>query len=374
MNQQAAQVKGGHKDLEPAEGVEEREDKEEAPALHLAGLQFFFADINNKMVMWHEHGSQSFENSVPSLLSAPTAEAFRLLSVEDRKTVLHLIQGAIQKGKAGPYSVGRGVDQRIPGVPLMAFRYELADGRLLVVCYPSAGEADNSRGTIALGLAPILQHFVANSNRSVMLVDNFGYVRFVSEGLINSFQVDDIRLILGRNIAHIQSRIGRSLSTIILETLARRANASGRGRFLLANGETFEAVYNTMFFSIAGSFGGAMFSAGDVSGDVDYAQVFNMCSAPMIIVNTESKRIMTANKSAMKIYHLKRDDFEDRPITETLLHPKSYATLLAAANEGNQVPQSVVVNSQNGQSKKKRLKATLVRGDKAPKLVLEART
>lgn len=373
MSQQTARAKDGADPKQAADG-DESEKKQDSPALHLAGLQFFFADINNKRVLWHELSSQSLENNIPELLSAPTSEAFRLLTVDDRKTILHLIQGALQHGQAGPYNLGRGVDQRIPGVPLMAYRYELADGRVIVICYPSTGEHDSSPGTIALGLAPILQHFVANSNRSVMLVDNFGYIRFVSEGLINNFQLGDLRLILGRNIAHVQSRIGRSLTTIVLETLARRANASGRGRFLLANGETYEAVYNTMFFSIAGTFGGALFSAGDVSGDVDYAQVFNACSAPMIIVNTDNKRIMTANRAAMKIYHIKRDDFEDKPITETLLHPQSYATLLAAATEGSGVPQSVVVNSLNGTSKKKRLKATLVRGDKNEKLVLEART
>ena len=92
------------------------------------------------------------------------------------------------------------------------------------------------------------------------------------------------------------------------------------------------------------------------------------------MVNTKNRMIVAANKSAHKAYHLTQESIDQQPITETLLHPKSYVTLLEAAQKNVDVPQSVVVNSLNGQSKKKRLKATLVDADRTPKLILEARS
>ena len=357
-----------------AEGEGLKPDRDETPALSLAGLQFFFADISRKTIVWHESGSQSFDSEIRDIREAPSNEALRLLTQEDRKNILRLIQGAIREGKAGPYNVGGGADHRIPGIPLMAYRYELQDGRLLVVCFPSLGEGEGNPGNIALGLAPILQHFVANSNRSICLVDNFGYVRFASEGFVQSFGIPDAKLILGRNIAHIQGRVGRTLVSLILAALTRRASATGRGKFLLAKGDTLELNYNAMYFRIAGSFGGVLFSASSIGGDVDFAKIFSICSAPMLVVNTKNRMIVAANKAAMKTYHLTPEIMDEKPVTETLLHPKSYASLLSAAEQGSDVPQSTVVNSLNGQSKKKRLKSVLLDDDKAPKLILEARS
>lgn len=344
------------------------------PALHLAGLQFFIADISRKSILWNESGSQSFNSEIKDLQEAQSAQALRLLTPEDRKTILRLVQGAIKDGKAGPYDVGGGADHRIPGVPLMAYRYELEGGRLLAICFPSLGEDDANPGNIVLGLAPILQHFVASSNRIVLLVDNFGYVRFASSGFLQSFQIPDAKLILGRNIAHIQKRVGRSIVSLALTALARRQSATGRAKFLLASSDNVELTYEAMYFRFGGSVGGVLFSAGHAAGDVDYAQVFDICGAPIIVVNTSNRMIIAANKSALKAYHLTQDSIDQNPITETLLHPRSYATLLEAAQKNVEVPQSVVVNSLNGQSKKKRLKATLIDADRTPKLILEARS
>ncbi len=350
------------------------ENNEEAPALSLAGLHFFFADINRKTIAWHETASQSFDNEIKDLHEAPSAEALRLLTQEDRKNILRLIQGAIRDGKAGPFDVGGGADHRIPGIPLMAYRYELDESRQIVVCFPSLGEEGSNPGNIALGLAPILQHFVANSNRNVCLVDNFGYIRFASEGFIQSFGIADSRLILGRNIAHVQNRVGRTLVSLMLAALTRRASATGRGKFLLNSGETLELGYNVMYFMIAGSFGGVLFSAGHASGEVDFAKIFSICGAPIIVVNTKNRMIVAANKSAMKAYNLTKESIDNKTITETLLHPKSYSSLLQAAEQGNEIPQPTVINSLGGISKKKRIKASLLDSDKVPKLVLEARS
>ncbi|WP_417671985.1 hypothetical protein [Roseibium sp.] len=375
MNVQVAQGRAVKK-LEETEATEPEKapGEEEMPALSLAGLQFFFADISRKTIVWHESGSQSFDSQIRDLREAPSNEALRLLTQEDRKNILRLIQGAIRDGKAGPFDVGGGADHRIPGIPLMAYRYEMQDGRLIVVCFPSMGEDDSNPGNIALGLAPILQHFVASSNRSVLLVDNFGYVRFASEGFVQSFNIPDVKLILGRNIAHIQKRVGRTMVSLILAALTRRASATGRGKFLLASGDTLELAYNAMYFQIAGTFGGVLFSGGMAGGDVDFAKIFTICSSPMMVINTKTRMIVAANKAAMKAYHLTPEIMDEKPITETLLHPKSYGSLLQAAEQESEVPQSTVINSLNGQTKKKRLKAVLLADDKAPKLVLEARS
>ncbi|MBO0343788.1 hypothetical protein J0X15_01025 [Roseibium sp. CAU 1637] len=342
--------------------------------LTLAGLQFFIADINRKSLIWHEIGSQSFDSEVRDLQEAPLSEALGLLTPEDKRTILRLVQGAIREGSAGPFDVGGGADHRIPGIPLMAYRYQVADGRVLAICFPSIGESDGNPGHIALGLAPILQHFVASTNRIVCLVDNFGYVRYASEGFIRAFGVGDAKLILGRNIAHVQKRVGRTIVSLCLASLTRRASATGRGKFLLPAGDTLELSYNAMHFRIGGSFGGVLFSAGQVGGDMDFAKVFNVASAPMLVINTQTRMIIAANQSAMKAYHLSQEVMDGKPITETLLHPKSYATLLQTAQQNSDVPQSVVVNALNGQSKKKRLKAVLLDDDKVPKLMLEARS
>jgi len=345
-----------------------------APALSLAGLQFFFADIKRKTIIWHESGSQSFDSEIKDLQEAPSSEALRLLTPEDRKNILRLIQGAVRDGKAGPFDVGGGPDHRIPGIPLMAHRYEMPDGRMLAICFPSLGEDGGNPGQIVLGLAPILQHFVQSSSRIVLLVDNFGYVRFASEGFVKNFQIADPRLILGRNIAHVQNRVGRTIVSLTLAALTRRASATGRGKFLLANSDSLELGYDAMYFRIGGSIGGVLFSAGHVSGDVDFAKVFDICSAPMLVVAVKTRMILAANTAARKVYHLTSDVMELQPITETLLHPRSYAALLDAAKSKTEVPQSVVVNSLNGQSKKKRVKATLVGSDADGQLILEARS
>ncbi|GGB35438.1 hypothetical protein GCM10011316_04440 [Roseibium aquae] len=344
------------------------------PALSLAGLQFFFADIKRKTIIWNENGSQSFDSEIKDLQQAPSTEALRLLTPEDRKNILRLIQGAVRDGKAGPFDVGGGPDHRIPGIPLMAYRYEMPDGRMLAICFPSLGEDDGNPGQIVLGLAPILQHFVQSSSRIVLLIDNFGYVRFASDGFVKNFQIEDARMILGRNIAHIQNRVGRTIVSLAIAALTRRASATGRGKFLLANSDSLDLKYDAMYFRIGGSIGGVLFSAGHIGGDVDFAKVFELCSAPMLVVSIKNRMILAANTAAMKTYHLSTETIDAQPITETLLHPRSYAALLDAARSKAEVPQSVVVNSLNGQSKKKRIKASLIGSDKDGKLVLEARS
>jgi len=372
----AAQSPQNQSSQEPAAPEEEAPVKEgEPPALSLAGLQFFIADISKKSILWHEVGSQTLSSEIKDLQEAPSNQALRHLSPEDRKTILRLVQGAIRDGQAGPFDVGGGPDHRIPGIPIVAYRYELPDGKILAICFPSIGEGDGNPGRIALGLAPILQHFVASSTRVVLLVDNFGYVRFVSDGFVKSFQIEDSRLILGRNIAHIQNRVGRTIVSLAIAALTRRASATGHGKFLLASNDSLELSYEAMYFRIGGSVGGVLFSAGQAGGDVDFAKVFEVCSAPILVVNAKSRMIIAANKSAMKAYHLTPDIVSTRPITETLLHPNNFTQMLEAAQQGSDLPISAPVSVLSGQTKKKRFKCTLVDKDKdEAKLILETRS
>ena len=350
-------------------------DVGEAPALSLSGLQFLIADISGKSIIWHEVGSQSLNSEVKDLQEAPSSQALRHLSPEDRKTILHLVQGAIKEGKAGPFDVGGGSDHRIPGIPLVAHRYQQPDGKMIAICFPSIGEEDVNPGRVALGLAPILRHFVASSNRLVLLVDTFGYVRFASEGFLKNFKIDDERLILGRNVAHIQNRVGRTIISLALGSLTRRASATGRGKFLLSTNESLELAYDAMYFRIGGSVGGVLFSASPAGGDVDFTTVFDLCSAPMLVINAKSRMIIAANKAAMKVYQLTHDIIASKPVTETLLHPDNFNTLLGSAKQGSDVPISVPVSVLNGQTKKKRFRCSLMDEDKKePKLILETRS
>jgi len=352
----------------------EENASEQPPALTLAGLQFFIVDVTRKMILWHEVGSQNFHNEVKELQGTSSGQALRNLTPEDRKTILRLVQGAIRDGQAGPFDVGGGPDHRIPGIPIVAHRYKLSDGRMLAICFPSIGEDENP-GRVVLGLAPILQHFVASSNRVVLLVDNFGYVRFASDGFVKTFQIEDARLILGRNIAHIQKRVGKTIVSLALSALTRRASATGRGKFLLASNEAVELTYEAMHFRIGGAVGGVLFSAGRLGGDVDFLKVFEVCSAPMLVINIKSRMIIAANKAAMKTYHLTNELLDTKAVTETLLHPQSFMTLLETAKQGSEIPVSIPVNLLNGQTKKKRFRASLIDLDgKEAKLVLETRS
>lgn len=346
----------------------------EAPALSLSGLQFFIADINKKTILWHEVGSQNFDSQVKDLQEASSNDALRHLAPEDKKTILRLVQGAIREGQAGPFDVGGGPDHRIPGIPIVAYRQDLGDGRILAICFPSIGESDDNPGKIALGIAPILQHFVASSSRIVLLVDNFGYVRFASDGFLRSFQIEDVRLILGRNVAHIQNRVGRTIVSLTLAALTRRASATGRGKFLLAASDSIDLKYDAMYFRMGGTVGGVLFSAGHIGGDVNFAEVFEVCSAPMLVINCETRVIIAANHAAMKTYSLTSESLEDRAVTDSLFDDTDFQSMLGAAKQDSDVPLAVEVTTKSGK-KKKRFKCSLIDSETdEPKLILETRS
>ncbi|MEP3669874.1 MAG: hypothetical protein ABJN42_24445, partial [Roseibium sp.] len=80
MTINAAQSATAETPREPVTPEETPQQPGEIPALSLAGLQFFIADISKKTILWHEVGSQSFNSEVKDLQEAPSNEALRHLS------------------------------------------------------------------------------------------------------------------------------------------------------------------------------------------------------------------------------------------------------------------------------------------------------
>ena len=345
------------------------------PVLRLSGLLYFIADLSAMRLVWQETGSQTFEGQGGRLQEASFSDAMRLLPPQTQKNLLGFIQTVLRKGKAGPTEIGGDADAGLIGVTLYGLRYDAEGGQPFVICHPVGGIPENEGGAVVRGLAPILKHFVENSTKIVLTVDNYGYIRYASPAFMQVFGITDPALCLGRNIAHIPKRVGKTLALLTLTALTRRAGASGRGRFQLPSGDSILLTYSAVFFRVSDTVGGVLFSAepGE-NGRVDIARVFDAMSAPVLVIDTKSRKILSANKAARKIYALTQQIIDDMPVTETLLHPKSFTALLEAARKGVVAPQSVVINSMDGVSKNKRLRALLIEADDAPpRLMLEGK-
>lgn len=350
-------------------------DAATGPVLRLAGLQYLIADFSRKRLIWQECGSQTFEGQDSRVLEASFASAMRLLPPQTQKNLLSFVQTVLRKGKSGPTEIGGDADSGLNGVTLYGLRYEAEGGQQFVICHPVGGIAESDGGAVVRGLAPILKHFVENSTKIVLTVDNYGYIRYASPAFLKVFGIADPALCLGRNIAHIPKRVGKTLSLLTLTALSRRAGASGRGRFQLPGGDSILLNYSAVFFRVSDTVGGVLFSAepGE-NGRADLAKVFDLMTAPVLVIDSKTRKILSANKAARKTYKLTQQIIDDTPVTETLLHPKSYTALLEAARKGLAAPQAVVVNSMDGVSKNKRLRAILMEAEDAPpRLILEGK-
>ncbi|NBN63428.1 PAS domain-containing protein [Pannonibacter tanglangensis] len=345
------------------------------PVLRLAGLLYLIADLTTRRLIWQETGSQTFEGQPARAQEAPLADALRMMPPQTQKNLLAFLQTVLKRGKAGPADVGGDAESGLAGVSLYGLRYDAEDGRSFVICHPVGSLADTEGGAVVRGLAPILRHFVENSTKIVLTVDNYGYIRYASPAFLQVFGITDPPLCLGRNIAHIPKRVGKTLALLTLTALSRRAGAAGRGRFQLPGGDSILLNYSVVFFRVSDTVGGVLFSAEpSESGRADFAKVFDIMTAPVLVVCTKTRKILAANKAARKVYKLTQQVMDDTPITETLLHPKSFTVLLEAARKGTVAPQSVVVNSMDGVSKNKRLRALLIEAeDQPPRLVLEGK-
>lgn len=350
-------------------------DAHAQPHLSLSGLLFLIADPAARRLMWLETATGQIEGKGSGLKQAALSEALSALAPQTQKNLLNLFNTVVRKGKCGPIDVGTDAESGIAGISLTGWRYDAEDGRHFVVCHPSVGAAGGEGGHVVRGLAPILKHFVENSGKIVMTADNFGYIRYASPGFFHAFGIDDPALCIGRNIAHIPKRVGKTLTALIQTVLARTSSASGKGRFKMPNGDTAVMQYSALYFRLSDTAGGVVFTAEpDGHSEADFSRIFDVMTTPILVVDTKTRKMLAANKSARKAYHLTQQSMDEHPITETLLHPKSYGLLLEAAKKANNIPIAVVVNSLDGSSKNKRIRALLIdNGDDPPHLVLEGR-
>lgn len=347
----------------------------EPPVINLPGLEFFIADAVTKQIMWLENGSLAIDGQGGRMQEATFADAMRLLIPQDQKSVLSLINGAIKNGKAGPIQIGNGADGSLTGTPLASFAYDADGGRTFVVCYPVMPSTLEDTGSIVRGVAPVIRHFVENTSRIALTIDNYGYIRYASPGFFKVFEIEDAALCMGRNISHISTRLGRTLVTLLTSSLARRANATGSGRFTLPSGDKISLEYSVIYFRISETISGVMFT-GDFaqSGTVDLGKVFDLVTTPIMLVDTKTRMMVAVNKAARVGYHLQQQVIDEQPITDALLHPRTYSTLLEAAKKRNAAPQNVVINCLDGVSLNKVMVSSLLEVEgETGKLVLEER-
>jgi len=343
------------------------------PTLDLAGIQFFFVDVATNSVTWQEHGSQILDGGASEAHTASVNDALRHMAPDDRRALMLLIQGAVQEGKAGPLTLGA-TKSGLAGISLKAVRHNFADNQL-VCCFPSQAEdAGDLPSGIIRGLAPIISHFISGTRKIALAVDSFGHIRYASPGFLDTFKIENEQLILGRNISHIPTRIAKSLPNLLLSAISRRSSTFGRKRFLLPDSETVELNFRVMYFRFAPNVGGVLFTGDHGPGlEVDFAKVFDAVTQAVVVVDINSKMLVAVNKVGKKTFEVPEGYVAEKQITETLLHPRNYATLLEAAMAKSELSHLVVINSMNGVSKKRRVKATLLEDDVAPKLVLETR-
>ncbi len=341
------------------------------PTLNLAGLNGFLFDAITKRITWMEPASLEF-GEARGFCEATLNDALRLLSPANQKQILTLIQQTIKYGKAGPIEFG--FDETSHILSLSATLVDTGGGRRLVLAM-NDGDGEASRGGEAVrGVAPVIRHLVEDSAKAILVVDSFGYIRYANENLYELFQVSDPSFCEGRNIAHIVNRVGKTLTTVVLTTLARRAPAQGSRKFSLCNNDAISLTYSVLPFRVSQGLGGAIFTAErTMEKGVDFAKVFDAMSAAVLLIDTKTRMIAAANSSARKAYSMSEQLREAAPITETLLHPRTYKTLLDQAVTENSSPVQATVYGFDGVPRSKRLRPSLIQIDELKFLLLEAK-
>uniref|UniRef100_UPI003BAB1270 hypothetical protein n=1 Tax=Stappia sp. TaxID=1870903 RepID=UPI003BAB1270 len=340
-------------------------------ALSLAGLSFFLVDIQAKRIVWLESQALDFAQRA-GLNEAPLSTALRLLSQTDQKQVLGLIQNAVKFGQAGPVELGGG--DMGSGLTLTASRYQVEGGRTFVVAVADEDQEDEASGSAVRGVAPLIRHLVESSEKAVLVVDSFGYLRYANDALVSLFHIADASLCIGRNVAHIPNRVGKTLTSVILTTLARRAPVEGNKRFFLASGDSLTLTFSIMPFRVSSGLGGVVFSAEKVaSNGIDFFHVFNAVHAPMLVIDVKTRMIVAINAAARKTFAITEQLMESAPITETMLHPKTFMSLLTHARKGGGAPMQATVSGFDGVSRSKRLRVNLVDSGGAQYLMIESK-
>ncbi|NRG17698.1 hypothetical protein HPQ64_08355 [Rhizobiales bacterium] len=353
----------------PADAAPARAD--DAPAISLAGLTFFVVDAVAKQVIWMEPEGLDFEGEA-GLKEAPLASALRRLSQGDQKQVLSLIQRAMQKGTAGPIDLGG--DDIGHGLSLSARRYETSGGGAMVIAAADGDGVVETGGAAVRGVAPLIRHLVEGSSKSVLVVDSFGYVRYANDHFFRMFQIADKQFCIGRNIAHIPNRLGKTLPSLILTGLARRAPEHAARRFLLSSGDAVSLSFSLVPFRVSAGLGGAVFTAErQLAGGVDFQRVMDLLVTNILVVDVKTRMMVAANEAARRAFAMSQQMMESAPITETLLHPKTFKSLIDHAQQGSQTPVQATISGFDGITRSKRLKATLMHQDESIYLVIESK-
>ena len=346
-------------------------DVDRDPAMALAGLGFFMVDIQAKRIVWLESHALDFA-AASGLSENSLSSAMRHLAQNDQKQLLNLIQHAVKFGSAGPLELGG--DDLGDGLCLIATRYQSEGGRVFVVAVSGVEYEDEANGTAVRGVAPLIRYLVESSERAVLVVDSFGYLRYANQALFDLFQIQDASLCIGRNIAHIPNRVGKTLTSAILTTLARRAPVDGNKRFFLASGDSMTLKYDMIPFQVSAGLGGVVFSADRVNDCViDFQQVFNLVHSPLLVVDLRSRLLVGANAAARKLFAITEQMMEAAPITETMLHPRTLMSLIDHARKTNNTPMQASVSGFDGITRSKRLRASLLDGGKTQYLLIESK-
>jgi len=341
------------------------------PSLSLAGLDFFMVDIQAKRLVWMEPQALDFEQ-VAGLNEASLSSALRNLAQNDQKQILNLIQHTVKHGSAGPVELGG--DDLGNGLSLIATRYQAEGGRTFVVAVAGTDFEEEATGTAVRGVAPLIRHLVEGSERAVLVVDSFGYLRYANQALFDLFQIADASLCIGRNIAHIPNRVGKTLTSVVLTTLARRAPVEGNKRFFLASGDSMTLKYDMIPFRVSAGLGGVVFSAERINEcAIDFQQIFNMVHAPLLVVDLRSRMLVASNNAARKTFAITEQMMEAAPITETMLHPRTLVTLVDHARKGSTTPTQATVSGFDGVTRSKRLRASLIDGGRTQYLLIESK-
>jgi PAS domain-containing protein len=342
-----------------------------APAMSIAGLSFFMVDIQAKRVVWLEPRSLDFEHR-SGLNDASLSTAMRHMAQNDQKQILSLIQHAVKNGSSGPVELGG--DDLGAGLSLVAMRYQAEGGRTFVVAVSGSEVEDDANGTAVRGVAPLIRHLVEDSEKAVLVVDSFGYLRYANDALYKLFNIADPSLCIGRNIAHIPNRVGKTLTSVVLTTLARRAPMDGNKRFFLASGDSMTLNFDLIPFRVSAGLGGVVFSASKLKETgIDFQQIFNCVHAPMLVVDIKTRMLISANNAARKTFAVTEQLMESAPITETMLHPKTFLTLIEHARKGGNTPLQATVSGFDGVTRSKRMRATLIDTGTAHYLLIESK-
>ena len=82
-------------------------------------------------------------------------------------------------------------------------------------------------------------------------------------------------------------------------------------------------------------------------------EVFEICSAPILVVNyADSRMIIAANQSAMKTYNLTPESLEEKAITDSLLQADDFqSTAWFSQTELRRADLPVPVTTMTGQTK-----------------------